>query len=72
MKPRRLTPDEIHRYDYIEHSDDEYIANIGDKDIQITKEQYKELRIEEVKQEIDEVERHLLNLKQQMKEIEDL
>lgn len=72
MKPRKLTDLEILTYDYIEHSDDEYIANVNDVDVQITKEQYKELRIEEINQEISEVESHLTNLKQQKKEIEDL
>jgi hypothetical protein len=72
MKPRRLTPEEIHRYDYIEHSDDEYIANVNDVDVQITKEQYKELRILEINQEIKEVESHLTNLKQQKKEIDNI
>lgn len=72
MKPRKLTDLEILTYDYIEHSDDEYIANVNDVDVQITKEQYKELRVEEINQEISEVESHLNNLKQQKKEIEDL
>lgn len=62
MKPCRLTPEEIYSYDYIEHSDDEYIANVNNVDVQITKEQYKELRIEEINQEIKEVESYLKNI----------
>lgn len=72
MQPRRLTDLEILTYDYIEHSEDEFIANVNDKDVLITKEQYKELRIVEIEDEIREVEAHLLNLKEQVKEIEEL
>lgn len=72
MQPRKLTDHEILTYDYIEHSEDEYLVNVNDKDVLITKEQYKELRIVEIEDEIREVEAHLLNLKEQVKEIKGL